>query len=84
MDYAIEGYRLIYDIMCVAFEGSQTSIISYSSKTVTHSANWPRVKYTFILPQNTSDVRFVFTAYNSSDGTRAVWMQQITKVDLYY
>lgn len=84
VDYAIEGYGLIDDIMCVAFEGSQASVISYSSKSVTYSANWPRVKYTFILPQNTSDVRFVFTAYNSSDGTRAVWMQQITKVDLYY
>lgn len=84
VDYAVEGYGLFNDIMCIAFTDSGTQIINFSAKTVTQSSNWPRVKYIFELPQGTSNIRFIFTSYNNYDETIAVWMQQITGAELYY
>ena len=49
---------------------------------IERSTNWSRITYTFVLEENASWTRVVFSVYDSYDNRLQRWMQQVTRVTL--
>ncbi len=70
-------------ILLVAnYGGSNNKVVDVNNYEVKASANWSRITYTFVLEENASWVRVVFSVYDSYDNRLQRWMQQVTRVTL--
>lgn len=87
-DYDPAQHGRMDDIIAIAFlpDGGTfvTQFLEVNNKALTSSANWARIKFSYILPEDTAFVRFVFTSYENEAAGVNIWAQQITKVEIVY
>ena len=97
IQYKVEGQNLVkivvdtdksavsilpHIVLVTNYGENNYKVSDVNNYEVETSTNWSRITYTFVLEENASWTRVVFSVYDSYDSRLQRWMQQVTRVTL--